>query len=180
MRASVTTKRSRTRRAALPLATAIAGVLLAGPALAADQLVLIPDLTLLLALMGLFAVLVFPANAMVFRPLLRVLDEREEQVDGKRTRAQQLERQAQEVLEKYESSIRQVREEAEQARRGALEEARSVSQGTTGDARGEAEREIERARAEIASELDSARVTMRSEAQLLAREAASAVLGRPL
>jgi F0F1-type ATP synthase membrane subunit b/b' len=44
----------------------------------------------------------------------------------------------------------------------------------------EAESEMDRARSEISTALDEARETLRSEAQGLAREAASRVLGRTL
>lgn len=160
----------------------LAGMLLApAAALAAgDGLVLVPDPPLLLALIALFVVLVLPVNQLVFKPLLRVLDEREARIAGTRARAEALEREADAVLARYESSVREVRAEAEQSRRGTLEEARSDAFGTTGAARGEAEAEIERARGEIAQALDGARATLRTQAEELARQAASTVLGRAL
>lgn len=133
-----------------------------------------------ISLIVLFVVLVVPVNQLVFKPLLRVLDEREEKIAGKRARAQQLQREADEVLGRYESQVAAVREEAEQERRGLLEGARSDAQGTTGGARAEAEGEIERARREIAGALDEARGSLRSQAEDLARQAATRVLGRPL
>jgi F-type H+-transporting ATPase subunit b len=147
---------------------------------AAGGLELMPDPPLLLALIVLFAVLVFPVNQLVFKPIFRVLDEREEQIDGTRTRAAQLEQETDDVLSRYESQVAAVREEAEQGRRSLLESARGDATGTTGGARAEAEREIERAREEIAEALESARGGLRAESQELARQAAASVLGRPL
>ncbi|MGH0029171.1 MAG: ATP synthase F0 subunit B [Myxococcota bacterium] len=153
---------------------------LAAPAHAAGDLVLIPHPPLMLALIVLFALMVLPVNQLVFKPLLRVLDERDEKIAGTRTRAEQLDRETDEVLTRYESQVAAVREEAEQDRRALLESARGDAQGTTGGARSEAEQEIERARSEIASALDAARDTLRTQSQELARQAAASVLGRPL
>ena len=135
---------------------------------------------LLVALIVFFFLLVAPVNQFVFKPILKVLDEREERIAGTRARAAQLERQADEVLGRYESSVQAVREEAERERRSLLEAARGDAVGATGEARGEAESEIEQARSEIASALDAARVTLRSQSEELARQAASSVLGRAL
>jgi F-type H+-transporting ATPase subunit b len=155
-------------------------LLLAGPAWAADDLVLIPDLRLLVALIALFALMVVPVHVLVFKPIFRILDEREQRTDGTRERARKLERDAEEILDRYESSLRGVREESERERRAALERARDESQQTTGGARAESEREIERARSQIAAEYEAARNALRSQSQELARQAASRVLGRAL
>ena len=154
--------------------------LLAAPAQAAGDLVLIPDAGLLIALLLLFALLVVPVQVLVFKPIFRILDEREERTNGTRERARKLERDAQAILERYESSVREVREESERERRAALERARGESQQATGGARAESEREIERARAQIGAEYEAARNALRSQSQELARQAASRVLGRAL
>jgi len=152
----------------------------AGQAQASDNLVLIPDPPLLLALIVLFALMVPPVNQLVFKPIFRVLDEREERIDGTRARAAQLERETDDVLTRYESQVASVRAEAEQDRRSLLEVARGDAAGETGSARAEAEREIDRARQEVATALESARASLRGQSQELARQAAASVLGRPL
>lgn len=133
-----------------------------------------------IALIFLFAALVVPVNQLVFKPIFRVLDEREERIDGTRARAAQLERETDDVLTRYESQVAGVRAEAEQERRSLLESARGDAVGTTGSARAEAEGEIDRARREVAAALESARGSLRGQAQELARQAAASVLGRPL
>jgi len=147
---------------------------------AAGGLELVPDTTMLLALIVLFVVLVFPVNELLFKPIFKVLDEREQRIAGTRSRAEQLERDAQEALNRYESSVQSVREEAEQERRSLLEAARNEALAATGEVRGEVEREIDNAREQIRGSLDRARATLRGQSQDLAREAASRVLGRAL
>jgi F-type H+-transporting ATPase subunit b len=166
----------------LPTAIAIAGcAVLATAAHAAEgELVLLPQIPQMLVLIGLFLLLVLPVNALVFKPLFRVLDEREARTSGTRARADHLVREADEILARYEASVRSVREESERERRAALDRARTDSQQTTDAARAEVEREIERARNEIDGALASARTSLRTQAQDLARQAASSVLGRAL
>jgi F-type H+-transporting ATPase subunit b len=166
-----------TGRTALLLAALL---ILAQPSHAAGDLVLVPSPPLLVALIVLFALLVLPVNTLVFKPIFKILDEREARTTGTREQAEQIERDAQEILDRYEASVQAVRAEAEQTRRAALEAARSDSQGTANDARAEAEREIEQARNQIGNEFEAARTALRSQSQDLARQAASSVLGRVL
>jgi F-type H+-transporting ATPase subunit b len=172
------------RRVALARAAALVALATALPltARAAGDggLVLEPDVPILVGLIVLFLALILPMNQLLFKPIFRVLDEREERIAGTRARAAQLEREAEAALERYQASVRTVRDESEQARRALLETARSEALRAAAEARGEVERQLETARADIGSALDSARVTLRSQSQELAREAASRVLGRAI
>jgi len=165
-------------RAALVLGLAVA--LPVAASAAEGGLVLTPEPALLVALILLFVLLVAPVNALVFKPLLRVLDEREERIAGTRARAAKLEGDASELLARYERSVADTREESERARRALLEEVRAEAQRETAAARGEAESRIEQARREVADSLEGARATLRAEARELARQAAAQVLGRAL
>lgn len=143
-----------------------------------DELEILPEPKMLLVLIVFFALLVFPMNALIFKPIFKVLDEREEKTAGTRRHADRLFADAEEVLERYETSIREVRREAEAGRKQTLEQARADGSGRTGDARSEAEREVARARAEVATALEQARSELRAQSQVLAREVAERALGR--
>lgn len=158
-----------------------AGLVLAAPALAAGgSIVLQPELGKLLALIALFALLVFPVNSLLFKPIFAALDARDQKIAGTRERAAKLAAEADELLTRYEGQVRQAREEAEHERRETLSQARSASLAEATAARGAAEGEIENARREISAEFEQARTGLRREAEQLAREAAGRVLGRPL
>ena len=177
----VTNPNRRTPLRGGPLAAALAGsLLLASPAHAVGTLELFPDPTLLLLLLLAVLALVFPMNALIFRPLFRVLDEREDRIDGARRRADQLERDAAEVLARYRGSLREAREEAERERRAQLDEARGEQATIAARARQQAEEQSARARSEIADSLDEARASLRGSAGQLAREAAERILGRAI
>jgi len=162
------------------LAATLAVLLLTAGAASASEggIVLWPDPVMLVVMIVLFSLLLVPVNALLFRPLLRVLDLRLERTTGTRERAEKLAASADEILAKYEKAVADVRIEAEQARRAELATARGETNARTAAARAEAEREIERARNEVSAALADARSRLRAEAEPLAREAASRVLGR--
>lgn len=175
----MTGKRPRLPRVCGWLAVTLLAV--AGEAAASEGgLVLTPDWPILIALLALFCVLILPVNALIFRPVFRVFDEREERIEGTRRRAKKLAEDADEIIARYENAVREVREQAEADRRKSLDVARGEGGSEVAGARSAAEREIDDARGRIASTLESTRTTLRSEAEALAREAAARVLGRSL
>jgi F-type H+-transporting ATPase subunit b len=169
----------RVARTASLIAFGAVFLLVASEATASEgDLVLLPDPRTLIILVVLFGLMVFPVNALIFKPIFRVLDERDEKIAGSRRHAERIFAQADEVLESYEQSLREVRQDAERGRKRTLERARADGAGRTAEARSETEREVARAREEVAVALSEARVTMRSQAQGLAAEVAARALGR--
>ena len=162
------------------LGACVFGVVTALPAQASDQLELIPDVAVTLGLLVVFVLLVLPLNRLIFQPLLKVMDEREERIDGARRRAEQLQQQAQQALERHAESIRSAHDEATAERRRQLGVARSELHAVTGRAKEEAERDLSRAREELAGSLGEARETLRAGAADLASLAAERILGRSL
>ncbi len=125
-----------------------------------------------------FIVLIFPLNALIFRPLLNVMEARDDRIAGNHRRAEGAQRQAEAALERYEESVLAARDEATLERRTRLDAARAEQLGITRTAREEVEREIERAREELEGSLAEARETLRAGSEELARLAAERILGR--
>lgn len=169
---------ARKQRQTVALVAAL--LLAAGEAHAAsDGIVLFPGLLALL-MIAVFVPLVPALNVLLFRPIFAVLDAREARTEGTRQRAAKLALEADEVLARYEDSVREVRAEAERERKQRLVEARADFAAQAAEARAGAEQEIERAREALAGELERARTALRADAEALAREAATRVLGRQL
>jgi F-type H+-transporting ATPase subunit b len=160
----------------------VAVVAVSTPASASDaNLVLLPDWTgILPLLLVLFVLLMFPANELLFKPIFRVLDEREKRTDGTRRRAEKVMRDAEETLGNYERAVRDVREESERDRKSAVAVARTENAAVTATVREQAQAEAERAGRELAEALEESRVVMREQAESIASDAAARVLGRPL
>jgi len=154
----------------------------AGAAAASEGgLVLLPDLTgKLPILIVLFGLLMFPVNALLFKPIFQVLDAREERTTGTRKRAEKIMESAEATLAGYERAVREVRAESERLRKQQAAAAREENLTVVHEARVESERQLERARRELAAALEQSRQTLGASARDLADEAASRVLGRPL
>jgi F0F1-type ATP synthase membrane subunit b/b' len=179
------------------LAAATTALLGPGSARASESLDLIPDyaffdlikpgliadesgLGALWVMLAAFTLLVIPLNALLFQPVFRALDARAERIQGARTRSEHLQREADSILDRYESAVRETRAEAEAARQVEIARAREEQVALTSQARQEAERQLEQARAELVRSLDAARGSLRAGADDLARAAAEQVLGRAL
>ena len=156
--------------------------LFAGAAVASEGgLVLLPDWTgKLPVLIVLFALLMVPVNAILFKPIFQVLDAREERTTGTRERADKVMKDAEETLAGYERVVREARAESEQARKREAAAAREENATVVDAARAESESHLESARTELAATLEQSRRTLGIDARSLADEVASRVLGRAL
>lgn len=161
-------------------AGAVVGPLFATSAHAAAELVLIPDPYIAGVLIVAFFALIPFVNALIVKPVFRVIDERADKIEGARKRAAKLEVDADTVLSKYETAVRDVREQSEGGRRDAIDAARAQQAEVTSAARAEAEREMEQSRLELEASLVTARASLRGTAEDLAKQAAERVLGRAL
>jgi F-type H+-transporting ATPase subunit b len=159
---------------------------------ASDTLELIPDYALFGLILGEpgfgslwimligFVVLIFPLNVLIYQPIFRALDERADRISGARKRSAQLESEADEVLDRYETAIREARTESEAKRQDQLTGAREEQLSLTTQARSESEADLVRARSELGTSLEEARASLRAGAEDLAKAAAEQVLGRTL
>jgi len=156
--------------------------LFAGAAAASEGgLVLLPDWTgKLPILIVLFALLMVPVNAILFKPIFQVLDAREERTGGTRKRAEKIMKDAEETLAGYERAVREARAEAEQARKREATAAREENATVIDAARAESASHLQSAMTELAAAIEQSRQTLGSDARSLADEAASRVLGRAL
>jgi F0F1-type ATP synthase membrane subunit b/b' len=159
----------------------ILAVAFALPAQAASGgLEIFPDPTRLLVLLVLFTLLIWPANVLLWRPVLRTLDDRGDQIQGSRDRADRVAAEADVVLARYQEAVTAARTAAESERRGLLDQARVAQGQINAAARAAAEESVSGARRELAAALGEARGQLRGQAEDLARIAASRVLGREL
>jgi F-type H+-transporting ATPase subunit b len=146
-------------------------------ALAGGGDVINPDGSLVLIAL-LFIIFVFLLNRVLFKPIGRVLDERNTLTEGARAEARAAARRYQDRLNDYESGIRQARGESyrylEQQRAVAVEERARIIE----DAKKQAADELEKAKAEIARQAANARSALEAEARLVAGRVTQSVLGR--
>jgi F-type H+-transporting ATPase subunit b len=136
-----------------------------------------PDGSLVFVLF-LFIILVFVLNRILFRPIGRVLDERQTMTEGATNEARAARRTYDARLAEYEASIRQARAESyklsEQQRAAAVEERRHLID----EAKLHAHEQIERAKQEIEQQVGLARAALESESRQIAERISRTVLGR--
>jgi F-type H+-transporting ATPase subunit b len=166
----------------LGLGAAWVGVLgLAGSAGASEGgFQLFPEPDKLLPLLVLFLLLVPPLRALLFRPLLGVLDARLEHIEGARRRAGELADESRRLAESHARVLDEVHDEAEQERKQRVDEAKRDNGVRLAEARAAAEAELERARHELRAATERARTELRDEAQELGQTLAERLLGRDL
>ena len=153
---------------------------MAAPAQASAALELIPDPPTLIGLILFFIGLVVVTNALIFKPIFQALDERSSRVEGARQRAEEVDRESDALLQRYERSIHEARTEAETKRKNMLGHAREEQMGMAEVARGQAESQVEVAREQLAAALTIAREGLKATSREIAQAVASRVIGRDL
>jgi F-type H+-transporting ATPase subunit b len=126
----------------------------------------------------LFLVLWAILDRVLFRPYLRLLDERERRTGGARAEIADLQTKAERLRAQYQEKISVAEAEARAAREAILTDAREQRDAIVGSARQEAARILETVRADIAKQMQTERQLAASEASAVARDMARKVLGR--
>ena len=151
----------------------VTGLALAG----GEENIIQPNASLFLVFV-LFLIFVFVLNRILFRPIGRVLDEREALTEGATNEARAAARRYQAELASYEASIRQARGESyrrlEQDRAAALEERKRLID----EAKQKAVDEIDLAKSEIDNQAALARASLEAESRQIAERISRTVLGR--
>lgn len=171
------------QRIAVSTAATTAGALaltLPSEALAAGGLELMPRLELLVLNVVVFALLVYPIDRLLLKPLIAVLAERDARTNGALERSEALTREASEIQQSFEARLKEVRNEAAERRARVLAAGEEEERRVLDRAREDAGRALEQVRQGVAAELEAARQTLTADASELAREAATRILGRAL
>jgi F-type H+-transporting ATPase subunit b len=152
--------------------TSLAAILLAENILSIDGSFLFVFVSIIL--------LIFVLNATLFKPINRVLEERERLSGGRLAEARQLLARYEERLRHYEEQVRAARAEAyrhaEEQRRQAL----AARQEALAAVKSEVAGEIAAARREISEQSEAARAALGREARQMAARISSQILQRPV
>jgi F-type H+-transporting ATPase subunit b len=148
-------------------------------AFAENSIQLVPDGTLFLHI-AIILVMVFVLNATLFKPINRILEEREKRTRGRSGEAGDILRSVEEKLAHYEQTLRKTRAEGyrlmEQERAAAVNERQSKISAL----REEINRSVVEQKEAIHAQAEEARVTLDLEARRLAAEIGAQILHRPI
>ena len=135
------------------------------------------DLTVLIQF-GLFVILFFAARSLLFKPYLKLREQRRAGMEGARNEAIRMSAQADGALADYEKKLAAARSRAGDESRKVRAEASEHEREVTGAARAKAMAATEAAQATVRSQTEAARAELMPQADALARVMASKLLGR--
>jgi F-type H+-transporting ATPase subunit b len=148
-------------------------------AFAENSIQLVPDGTLFLHI-ALILVMVFVLNATLFKPINRILEERERRTRGQLNEARDTLLRVDEKMSAYERGLREARAEGyrlmEQVRAEAMRERQERLNGVREEIEGSVANEKDAIRAQA----EKARATLDADAARIAAEIGSHILHRPL
>ncbi|HEY6033639.1 MAG TPA: ATP synthase F0 subunit B [Kofleriaceae bacterium] len=135
------------------------------------------DLTVVIQF-ALFLIMFAIGNAFLFQPYLKLRERRKQGIDGARAEAERMSTQADTELADYEKKLAAARTRANEEGRKVRAEAAAHEKTVTDASRAEAQKSIDEATAKMRAETDAARLQLLPQANQLARQIASKLLGR--
>jgi F-type H+-transporting ATPase subunit b len=132
----------------------------------------------ILAAIAVFLFLVFALNQLLFRPLIRIQEERASRTTGREAEAEKVLGHYSDLLARYQATIRDARMEGYRLQERVRAEALAHRAALLEEARSSAEQLIEQSRASIQTQSQAARDQLGREAQGIARGIASSILQR--
>ena len=143
----------------------------------AEAIQLVPDGTLVIHI-AIIITMVFVLNRLLFRPVNRILSEREKRTGGRTDEARETIHRVKESLSRYENSLRQARSQGygllEQQQAAAYDERKQK----VAVVREEVERQVELQKGEIRAQVEQARGSLREDAEQVAANISSNLLRR--
>ena len=146
-------------------------------ALAEGSIQLVPDGTVFLHI-AIIILMVYVLNATLFRPVNRILAEREARARGQAGSAAATMKEVEANLTLYEESLRAARAEGYKLLEQQRTEALGLRQAELAQVRAEAERLIESEKTAIRTQTERARATLGTDAQRIAADISTQILGR--
>lgn len=119
-------------------------------------------------------------SRVLFRPILKILQEREEKTEGFLNQADEAGKRAEKTLEQYNEKFRRAKKEALDLKRKLVLEGTEQKEAIFNQAKKEARGFLEEMRGNIAKEAEATRKTLRQQVESLGQIMAEKALGRSL
>jgi F-type H+-transporting ATPase subunit b len=125
-----------------------------------------------------FVAAIFVLNSLLFKPLLGLMEKREQLTTGTIGEAKELEQKVGQIIGEYNARLNEARAKALEERNEIRREAQAAAEDIIRKAREEAQILLEEAKGKLASETKEIKEKIRSDIEVLAREMASRILGK--
>lgn len=137
------------------------------------------DLTFIIQIVNFF-ILMFVLNVFLFKPVRKVLADRDQELSSARKKAADVDSDVQEKMALYEARLREVKTRAHDERSVMIKDAQAEEAATLEGARKEASNALGSIKSKIAQEAADAKNLLREQARALSLEICEKVLGRSL
>lgn len=127
---------------------------------------------------AIFVVMALASTQLLFKPYLRMREERDQGMDGARKEAESLSAEADAKLADYEQKLAAARARAQEERRTIRAEAAEHLESITAKARSSAQEAIQAAHDKVQTETEKARADLLPKADTLAGDMVTKLLGR--
>lgn len=127
-----------------------------------------------------FFILLIVLNKFLYRPLLQVIAQRRETIDGSHARAKSLEADIEEKMQRYQQQLSEAKAVANEERSKLKKAAGEEESVLLSDAHGKAADRLQAIKSQVAGEAAAASKTLKGEAKALAGQIATKILGREL
>jgi len=125
-------------------------------------------------------ILMVALSSLVFKPFLRVVEERKDWIQGAERKARELHQRSEELMERYRDSISAAQAQGASIREELRKEGLSKETEVLQKAMEEANQFLEEMKGKIQEESRKVRTGLRLQAQTLSRELAEKMLGRSI
>lgn len=127
-----------------------------------------------------FTILLIVLNKLLYRPLQKILAERREAIDGSHAQAKGLEADIEEKMQRYQQQLSDAKKLANEERNKLKKAAGEEESALLAEAHGKATARLAAIKSKVAEEAAEASKTLKSQAETLAGQIATKVLGREL
>lgn len=127
-----------------------------------------------------FGILVLVLNIFLYKPLRKILSERDKTINDARDKATSVDAEVQAKMEQYESRLRDAKSEAANRRAESLKAAQTEENAILEKARKEASESLSSIRSKVANEATAARELLKTQAEALSSDICEKILGRSL
>jgi len=128
--------------------------------------------------MVIFLASIFILNSLLFKPLLLLVDKREQLTTGTIEEAKKLEEKVGQIIEEYNSKLNEARARALEERNETRRQAQVLHEEMIKKAREEAQALLEEAKQKLELETREIKGKIRSDVETIARDMASRILGK--
>jgi F-type H+-transporting ATPase subunit b len=125
-----------------------------------------------------FIVLLLALNIILFKPLLRTMQEREQGIANAFTDAKTAQERMQSMLEQYTAALNDAKQKAAATYGAAYQQGLDAQREMISVGRAKSDEQLSKARAEIAAAAASARTDLKKEAGALSQDITAKLLGR--